>query len=162
MSLGHLIAPGLTLCGRCRRRDAELVYTDPAALTRRAAEPELLCFDCLELELERERARAINPRAATLEAIAAGELERPYHLDDATERLLEKASTPRAVQRARRCHAIRPDGTRCVRAATVAGRYSDAPYVCDTCADAHRPTPGLGWTDDGEPRGNLRPFARAL
>lgn len=160
MPHGDLIIPGLTLCGRCRARNAVLAWSDPEALTRRAAEPELLCFECLELELERERARAISPHAAAMQDLAHGRLERPFVLDAKTEAMIERLSTPSSVRLARRCRAVLPDGRRCGRDATVPGRYADSPQVCETCANAGRPVPGLGWTADGAPRGGLVTFRR--
>jgi len=158
MPHGDLIRPGLTLCERCRRRNAVLVLSDPDALTRRAAWPELLCFECLEEELESERARAISPHAAAMQDLAHGRLERPFILDAKTEQMIERLSTPSSVRLAKRCQAILPDGSRCGRVATVAGRYSERPIVCETCRDRGRSVPGLGWTPDGQAKGRAVPF----
>lgn len=162
MPAGDLITPGYTLCGRCRARPAVLALSDPGALTPRQAEPELLCFDCTEAELERERARAISPHAATIQALARGELEPPFHLLQATEAMLDRLSTPAAARLAKRCRGILPDGHRCHREAEIAGRYEAKPLYCRACVQAERMTPGLGWTPTGEPKGRPVPIARAL
>lgn len=150
MPNSDLITPGLTLCYRKCGRDAVLIVTEPG----RERYPEALCFECLEDDLERERAAGVNRHAADLQAVAGDELELE-RAEPAVRDLREKISTPALEQSRRRCWAFRPDGKRCTRAAT-AGHDPAAPYLCET----HRhgcQVPGLGWNLAGNPQG--RPVA---
>lgn len=145
-----LIKPGLTICSRCRARDA-VVTLEPF---ERWAED--LCFECVDVELERIAAAAVDVTAADLIAVARDELELGRAAPAVRERA-EKISTSAATQSKRRCWAILPDGTRCRRRAT-AGRYG-AETVCETHRHGCR-LPGLGWRD-GIPQGVIVEGAKA-
>lgn len=145
-----MISPGLTICSRCRARDAVLTL-EPF---ERWAED--LCFECVDLELERLQAAAVDVTGADLIAVARDELELGI-ADPRVRERAEKISTPAATQSRRRCWAILPDGTRCRRKAT-AGRYG-AETVCETHRHGCR-LPGLGWRD-GVPQGRILEGATA-
>jgi hypothetical protein len=134
-----VITPGLTICYRCRTRDAELVL-EPG---ERWA--EALCFACIADLIERENAVAVNRDAAALIAVAGGELElRESGAGD----LAETISTPALEQARRRCWAFLPAGTRCKRKATCGP--PGQPFLCDTHRHGCK-VPGLGWTLEGRP-----------
>ena len=139
-----MIEPGLTICVRCRTRDAVAIF-DPG---ERWA--EAVCFDCIEDWLERVRAAAVNEAGAVLVAVAGDELELG-EADPAARRLLERLSSSGAEQARRRCWAILPDGSRCRRRATAGPDGS--PFLCETHRHGCR-VPGLGWRD-GVPSGRV-------
>lgn len=82
-----LIVPGATLCSRCRDRFAE-VTLEPG---QRYAED--LCFECVELELERYRAVAVNLTAADL-AQAARSSRGLADVDPDVRELADRLSRP--------------------------------------------------------------------
>lgn len=145
MPNSDLITPGLTLCYRCKNRDAVAVLTQPG----RERYPEALCFDCIEDEIERENAATVNRHAEALAGASRDELEL-HEAEPQVRDLLERLSTPAAVRLERRCWAMIPDGSRCRRDATVTrgGRA----LVCDSHRHGCR-VPAKGWTSSGQPQG---------
>lgn len=144
-----LIIPGLTLCQRKCGRDADAVVTEPG----RERYPEVLCFDCIDQDLEREAASHVSRPSAALLAVAGDELELEY-AEPAARDLLHKLATPATAQAAARCWAMLPDGSRCRRPAT-AGRTAAALFYCET----HRhgcEVPEHGWSPWGRPVGPIR------
>ncbi len=143
---------GLTLCARCRTRDAVLTL-DP---DERWAQH--LCFDCLEDFLERDEAAGINRVAVTLLQRAQEEPARPLpvKLEDwrttDQSKLNELRAQWRAYERtlagAPRCWALRPDGSRCVRDESERG-------LCETHLNNGCTMPGLGWSVEGKPIGRI-------
>jgi hypothetical protein len=150
MPNADLITPGLTLCYRCKTRDAVAILTEPG----RERYPEALCFECIEDDLERENAAHVSRAGADLIAVAHDELDLAL-AEPAVRELRRKIDTPAQAQADARCWAVLPDASRCRRRATV-GHDPAEPFLCDT----HRhgcQVPGLGWTLDGRPCGRIRP-----
>ena len=148
MPNADLTTPGLTLCHRCRREPATVILSEPGY----ERHPEPLCFTCVENMIERENAWSIDPIAVGLIDVATDALDR-RDADPHIRRQIARLSEPQAAKLARRCIAIRPDGTRCVRDATIPGRYTAKLLACDLHRTGAK-SPGLGWTPDGQPRGN--------
>ena len=147
MPNADLITPGLTLCYRCRSRDAVAVLTEPG----RDRYPEALCFECIEEDLEQARAAAVSRHGAGLIAAARDELELE-RAEPQVRHLRERLSTPAAVRLERRCWAMIPDGSRCRRDATIT--RGGRPLFCDTHRHAAK-VPAGGWTSSGQAQGPI-------